>query len=68
MRTLIIRPAALGDTLMLAPALSNSREWGEVIVVGRKPGIDFLRPLSQVVWISKAQAGIFFSWTFRSLA
>jgi hypothetical protein len=45
MRTLIIRPAALGDTLMLAPALSHSREWGEVIVAGRKPGIDFLRPL-----------------------
>ncbi len=45
MRTLIIRPAALGDTLMLAPALSTSREWGEVIVVGRNPGIDFLRPL-----------------------
>jgi ADP-heptose:LPS heptosyltransferase len=45
MKTLIIRPAALGDTLMLAPALSNSREWGEVIVAGRKPGIDFLRPL-----------------------
>jgi ADP-heptose:LPS heptosyltransferase len=43
MRTLIIRPAALGDTLMLAPALSNAREWGEVIVAGRKPGIDFLR-------------------------
>lgn len=45
MRILIIRPAALGDTLMLAPALSNSREWGEVIVAGRRPGIDFLRPL-----------------------
>jgi len=45
MRTLIIRPAALGDTLMLAPALSNSREWGEVIVAGRHPGIDFLKPL-----------------------
>jgi ADP-heptose:LPS heptosyltransferase len=45
MRTLIIRPTALGDTLMLAPALSNSREWGEVIVAGRRPGIDFLRPL-----------------------
>jgi len=45
MRILIIRPAALGDTLMLAPALSNSREWGDVIVAGRKPGIDFLRPL-----------------------
>jgi heptosyltransferase III len=44
MRILIIRPAALGDTLMLAPSLSNSREWGEVIVAGRKPGIDFLRP------------------------
>jgi heptosyltransferase-3 len=45
MRILIIRPAALGDTLMLAPALSNSREWGDVIVAGRRPGIDFLRPL-----------------------
>ncbi|MGE5842892.1 MAG: glycosyltransferase family 9 protein, partial [Deltaproteobacteria bacterium] len=45
MRILIIRPAALGDTLLLAPVLSNSCEWGEVIVAGRKPGIDFLRPL-----------------------
>ena len=45
MRILIIRPAALGDTLMLAPALSNSREWGEVIVAGRRPGIDFVRPM-----------------------
>jgi heptosyltransferase III len=45
MRILIIRPAALGDTLMLAPGLSNSREWGEVIVAGRKPGIDFISPL-----------------------
>ena len=45
MGILIIRPAALGDTLMLAPALSRSREWGEVIVAGRKPGIDFLRSL-----------------------
>jgi ADP-heptose:LPS heptosyltransferase len=45
MRILIIRPAALGDTLMLAPALSSSREWGEVMVAGRKPGIDFLSPL-----------------------
>jgi ADP-heptose:LPS heptosyltransferase len=45
MRILIIRPAALGDTLMLAPALSNSCEWGEMIVAGRRPGIDFLRPL-----------------------
>ncbi len=45
MRILIIRPAALGDTLMLAPALFNSRDWGEVIVAGRKPAIDCLRPL-----------------------
>jgi heptosyltransferase III len=45
MRILIIRPAALGDTLMLAPALSDSREWGEVIVAGRKPGTDYLRLL-----------------------
>jgi hypothetical protein len=45
MKILIIRPAALGDTLMLAPALSESRKWGDVIVAGRKPGIDFLSPL-----------------------
>jgi heptosyltransferase-3 len=45
MRILILRPAALGDTLMLAPALSNSHEWGEVIVAGRRPGVDLLRPL-----------------------
>jgi heptosyltransferase-3 len=30
---------------MLAPALFNSREWGEVIVAGRRPGIDFVRPM-----------------------
>jgi heptosyltransferase-3 len=45
MKILIIRPAALGDTLMLAPALSNSSEWGEVIIAGRRPGIDFLKPI-----------------------
>jgi hypothetical protein len=45
MRTLIIRPAALGDTLMLVPSLFNSREWGEVIVAGRQPGIHFLKSL-----------------------
>jgi heptosyltransferase-3 len=45
MIVLILRPAALGDTLMLAPALFNSHEWGEVIVAGRRPGIDLLRPL-----------------------
>jgi heptosyltransferase-3 len=45
MRILILRPAALGDTLMLAPALSDSHEWGEVIVAGRRPGVDLLRPL-----------------------
>jgi heptosyltransferase-3 len=45
MRILILRPAALGDTLMLAPALSHSHEWGEVIVAGRQPGVDLLRPL-----------------------
>jgi heptosyltransferase-3 len=44
-KILIIRAAALGDTLMLAPALSNAREWGEVVVAGRQPGVDLLRPL-----------------------
>jgi len=39
---LIIRPSALGDTLLLAPALSQLAHISEVTVVGRKPGIDFL--------------------------
>ena len=34
----IVRPAALGDTLMLLPALSGMADGTEVTVVGRAPG------------------------------
>lgn len=44
MKVLIIRPAALGDTLMLMPAVSQLRASAEIALVGRQPGIYFLRP------------------------
>ena len=44
MNLLIIRPAALGDTLMLMPSLRALRQKVETTVVGRRPGIDFLAP------------------------
>lgn len=40
MKVLIIRPAALGDTLMLVPGLDQIRESCSVTLVGRRPGID----------------------------
>jgi heptosyltransferase-3 len=45
LRALIIRPSALGDTLLLAPALYQISEEATILLLGRKPGIDFLRPL-----------------------
>ncbi len=45
MRALIIRPCALGDTLLLAPALYQIADKVTVSLLGRKPGIDFLKPL-----------------------
>ncbi len=44
MRVLIIRPAALGDTLMLVPSLAQMRDSAEVVLVGRFPALEFLRP------------------------
>lgn len=44
MNLLIIRPAALGDTLMLTPSLHALRQKAETTLVGRRPGIDFLPP------------------------
>jgi len=44
-RLLIVRPSALGDTVLLAPALYAMGKKAEVTLVGRKPGIDFLKPL-----------------------
>ena len=44
MRILLIRAGALGDTLMLMPAISHLRKEAEIILAGRYPGIDYLRP------------------------
>jgi len=43
---LILRPGALGDTLLLAPALEGLSGGIEVTVVGRQPGLSLLRPLA----------------------
>jgi len=43
---LIIRPSALGDTLLLAPALYQLAHKVELTLVGRRPGIDFLESLT----------------------
>ncbi|MBN1103654.1 MAG: glycosyltransferase family 9 protein [Deltaproteobacteria bacterium] len=48
MNMLIIRPAALGDTLMLAPALIQLRHTASVTLVGGVPGIDHVRGLVDV--------------------
>jgi len=45
LRVLILRPSALGDTVLLAPALYAIGKKADVTLVGRKPGIDFLKPL-----------------------
>jgi ADP-heptose:LPS heptosyltransferase len=44
MKILIIRPAALGDTLMLLPALAHLKHSAAVVFVGRAPGAGYLRP------------------------
>lgn len=44
LKALIIRPSALGDTLLLAPALHQIADKTELTLLGRRPGIDFLRP------------------------
>jgi len=41
--TLIIRPSSLGDTLLLAPALHQIADTVALTLLGRRPGIDFLR-------------------------
>jgi ADP-heptose:LPS heptosyltransferase len=44
MNLLVIRPAALGDSLMLMPSLCALKGMAETTLVGRRPGIDFLAP------------------------
>jgi ADP-heptose:LPS heptosyltransferase len=34
----------MGDTLMLMPAISSLKKRAEIIIAGRRPGIDYLRP------------------------
>lgn len=43
MEILIIRPGALGDTLMILPSLANISEQQAITFVGRRPGLDFVR-------------------------
>jgi heptosyltransferase-2 len=43
MKVLIIRPAALGDTLMLMPAIAQLKRSAGIVFVGRSPGADYLR-------------------------
>lgn len=42
MNTLIIRPGALGDTLMLLPALGDLQGKTTITYVGRQPGLHFI--------------------------
>jgi hypothetical protein len=48
-RGAIIRPGALGDTLMLAPSLMDLHHRLPLTVVGRRPGLEFIRPLADLV-------------------
>ena len=41
---MIIRAGALGDTLMLMPSIVRLKDSTEITVLGRHPGIDYLRP------------------------
>lgn len=47
-KVLIIRPAALGDTLMLLPALHWIGQSDDVALVGRRPGIDYVRSFVRI--------------------
>ncbi len=46
MNILLIRPGALGDTLMLAPSLSLLAPGTRTLLVGRRPGIELLGDLA----------------------
>lgn len=50
MEILILRPGALGDTLMLAPAVSRISGTHRVHVAGREPGVSFLEGLGARVY------------------
>ena len=44
MNLLIIRPGALGDTLMLMPSIHQLKDLADIFIAGRYPGIDYIRP------------------------
>ncbi len=46
-KILVIRPGALGDTLMLAPAFKFLHTDYHLMVAGRRPGIEILSPISE---------------------
>jgi heptosyltransferase-3 len=46
MRIMIIRPGALGDTLLLIPALAQMRDRAEITLSARMPGLEYLRPFA----------------------
>ncbi|MCD4717142.1 MAG: hypothetical protein K8R45_10420, partial [Desulfobacterales bacterium] len=43
MDVLIIRPGALGDTLMVLPSLADLAGKAVITFVGRQPGLDYIR-------------------------
>jgi heptosyltransferase-3 len=47
--TLMIRPGALGDTLMMLPALHQLKGIVPVTVAGRRPGLDFIAQAAEGV-------------------
>jgi ADP-heptose:LPS heptosyltransferase len=44
LKALIIRPGALGDTLMLMPSIAQLQGKMETVLIGRYPGMDYLKP------------------------
>ena len=44
LKVLIIRPSALGDTLMVMPAIAQLSGSTGIVLVGRSPGIDIISP------------------------
>jgi heptosyltransferase-3 len=50
MEVLIIRPGALGDTLMLLPSLAHLSRRTKVTFVGRRPGLAFVQDFVHQAW------------------
>lgn len=49
MKLLIIRPSALGDTLMLMPAIDQLRGSTEIVLVARAPAVHIIAPYVNLV-------------------